>query len=393
MYGFLRKLRVKQYPLVNLTQRPEDQKMTRVLFTWRALLVSVMACSSFVCGGNSAATIFSVSAPSLPSYQVDLTQTSVSGLSSGAFMATQFHIAFSKTVLGAGIIAGGPYYCVGASPLTPLVDNAVSICQQPLQGLEPNAKLLFEQAKGFAKKGEIDRLENLKRSRVYLFTGLADNVVASSVVDQTEVFYRLAGLPLENFQYIKGIQAGHALVTKRADMKACDANSAPYINNCGFDQSHDILRHIYGELHPPSVQLSGRLMKFNQRGFVSSWFSSMSDEAYVYVPKSCETKTCKVHVVFHGCEQGAQKIGDLFVTASGYNELADSNQMIVLYPQVESSRSWFLPSNPFGCWDFWGYTRPLFMTPDFYTKRGSQMAAVMAMLQHLAQARGIQPQK
>ena len=32
---------------------------------------------------------------------------SVSGLSSGGYFAVQLHIAFSKTIMGAGIIAGG----------------------------------------------------------------------------------------------------------------------------------------------------------------------------------------------------------------------------------------------------------------------------------------------
>ena len=41
------------------------------------------------------------------SYNVDSKDTSVSGLSSGGYMAVQFHIAFSKTVRGAGITAGG----------------------------------------------------------------------------------------------------------------------------------------------------------------------------------------------------------------------------------------------------------------------------------------------
>jgi hypothetical protein len=40
----------------------------------------------------------------------------VSGLSSGAFFAHQFHIAFSKLVSGAGIVAGGPYGCVENIP-------------------------------------------------------------------------------------------------------------------------------------------------------------------------------------------------------------------------------------------------------------------------------------
>jgi poly(3-hydroxybutyrate) depolymerase len=34
---------------------------------------------------------------------------SVSGFSSGGFAANQFHVAFSASLVGAGIIAGGPY--------------------------------------------------------------------------------------------------------------------------------------------------------------------------------------------------------------------------------------------------------------------------------------------
>ena len=41
------------------------------------------------------------------SYNVDSSQVSVSGMSSGACMATQFHVAHSSDVMGVGIIAGG----------------------------------------------------------------------------------------------------------------------------------------------------------------------------------------------------------------------------------------------------------------------------------------------
>ena len=41
------------------------------------------------------------------SYNVDSGQVSVSGISSGAAMATQFHVAHSRDVMGVGTIAGG----------------------------------------------------------------------------------------------------------------------------------------------------------------------------------------------------------------------------------------------------------------------------------------------
>jgi poly(3-hydroxybutyrate) depolymerase len=44
----------------------------------------------------------------LPSYNVDLGETSVSGISSGAYMAVQMGIAYSEIVTGVGVFAGGP---------------------------------------------------------------------------------------------------------------------------------------------------------------------------------------------------------------------------------------------------------------------------------------------
>ena len=52
---------------------------------------------------------------SIPALNADLSQVTVSGLSSGAFMAHQLHVAFSDRIIGAGIIAGGPYGCSGGS--------------------------------------------------------------------------------------------------------------------------------------------------------------------------------------------------------------------------------------------------------------------------------------
>ncbi len=54
---------------------------------------------------------FSIINTSLAGLNVDTSQISVVGLSSGAAMATQMHVAFSKTFMGAGIVAGVPYYC------------------------------------------------------------------------------------------------------------------------------------------------------------------------------------------------------------------------------------------------------------------------------------------
>ncbi len=51
--------------------------------------------------------LLSPSSSSLEKYSVDGDRLSVSGLSSGAYFAVQFHVAFSKDIMGVGVLAGG----------------------------------------------------------------------------------------------------------------------------------------------------------------------------------------------------------------------------------------------------------------------------------------------
>src|SRR5437868_9341084 len=60
---------------------------------------------------------------SLSAFNVDIKETSVSGLSSGGFMAVQFDVAHSSILRGAGIIAGGPNFCAHGN-----VNTATTIC-------------------------------------------------------------------------------------------------------------------------------------------------------------------------------------------------------------------------------------------------------------------------
>ncbi|MDC8757786.1 poly(3-hydroxybutyrate) depolymerase [Janthinobacterium fluminis] len=329
-------------------------------------------------------------AVALPAFQADLRQTSVSGLSSGAFMAGQFAVAFSGTVAGAGIVAGGPYYCSGSPgmfPYIPYLTNAMSTCMNPAQAgvAPPSAATLWSAAQDFARNRAIDDTANVQRQRIYLFSGTQDKTVTQAVVDQTQLFYQLAGVPATQLRYVNNVDAGHAFITDKNSDLACPTTASPYINDCDLFQAKDILLHMYPDLKPPAAQLSGTFIKFNQRSFLHSPYSSMSNTAYVYVPKSCNTQSCRVHVAFHGCHQSAASIGERFYKGTGYNEVADTNNIIVLYPQVDASPVY--PYNPNGCWDFWGYTSVNPFMPDFYRKSAMQMAAVKAMLDRLAAPR------
>lgn len=330
----------------------------------------------------------------LPSFHVDLGQTTVSGLSSGAFMALQFHVAFSATVQGAGIIAGGPFYCAQGQ-----LALALNRCMRTNLGTPDPAALLVV-ARTVAGQGHLDPLANLKDDRAYLFTGRADATVAAAVVEATRQFYLLAGLPAENLAYVSDLPAGHALLTED-EGNACASSDPPFLNDCDYDQAGAILQQLYPDLGPAAARPNGRLIAFDQSEFFrageatagvggswpwGAWRSLMSgvdrplglnDVGYVYVPSACAegSTTCKVHVVFHGCEQTVADVEDRFVRRSGYNRWADTNGLLVLYPQARRAP----PANPKGCWDWWGYSGAAYAT-----KTGPQMAAVRAMLDRLA---------
>jgi poly(3-hydroxybutyrate) depolymerase len=313
----------------------------------------------------------------LPALGADPAQTSVSGLSSGAFMAVQYQVAYSANVVGAGVVAGGPYYC--AAGLGHVAD-AIAICMGMVPSAPPNPALMWSAAKEFAATSQIDPLSNLRTRRIYVFSGTKDTIVQQQAVDATVEFFRLAGVPDANISYVNTVPSGHALIAPNFG-NSCSANSTPYINHCqvnghAYDQAGALLAHIYGPLEPRVPTPAGKLIAFNQREFADA-ATGLADKAYVYVPSACAPAgaACKIHVAIHGCKQSAKVVGKDFYTGSGYNNWADNNKLVVLYPQVDAST---LPYNPNGCWDWVGYTGL-----NYALKSGGQMMAIKAMVDRL----------
>ena len=294
----------------------------------------------------------------------------VSGVSSGAFMAVQFHVAYSAQVEGVAAIAGGPYYCAQGSLWKALYNCMVPGWFTPL----PAVAQLKSQTDRFAREGRIDATANLRAAPAWLFSGMRDETVAHEVVQALHDYYR-------EFQaraiLVADKRAGHGMVTQDAGV-ACRATEPPYINDCDYDAAGELLKHLLGTLSPPR-EPAGELLAFDQWPF-GARAMSMDDEGFVYIPGVCRTESCRVHVVFHGCRQGKSFLEDRFVREAGYNRWAEANRMIVLYPQAIAR---YLPIyNPRGCWDWWGYTGS-----DYHTKEGAQMRAVKAMLERLSAPR------
>src|SRR5215470_1941628 len=55
-----------------------------------------------------------VAAEPLARYNAAPNESSISGISSGAYMAVQFGTAWSSLIRGVGVVAGGPFWCVRA---------------------------------------------------------------------------------------------------------------------------------------------------------------------------------------------------------------------------------------------------------------------------------------
>ena len=341
-------------------------------------------------------------ADKLGAYPVDPTQVSVAGISSGAFMANQLHIAHSANIMGAAMIAGGLYGCsvqdVTSDGVLALASQAVGACMK-VPFLLDDVATYKGRVEQLAAKHWIDPPANLARAKVYFFTGGSDSVVDSETIVKGEALYKALGTPDANIVFVDhsgpAAKAGHSWVTQNYG-GACDANAAPYIDRCGYDQAGAELKAIYGEnLNPPAQTASGRIVAFDQSEFVpgkATAANGLWDTGYVYVPKACEpgaSQPCRLHVVLHGCKQSAEVLGDIFYANIGVNEWADANNIVVLYPQAHATTPAELPSslwanaliyaNPEGCWNWWGYSDDR----QYLTKKGVQVTAIWKMIERI----------
>jgi len=327
----------------------------------------------------------------LPAVGASISQTSVSGISSGAYMAGQFQLAHGRDVVGAAIIAGGPWGCaeslyadVMPGPGTAFINLSRAINGCMLSALKswgiPDPQWLASRAGQLAVQNRIDPIASSRDDRIYLFTGKEDRTVVPSIVAAARDFYRNIGVKEDRILFVDSLPAGHGFVTEDKGL-ACDESAAPYMVDCNYDMAGALLSQIYGALNAKAAQPAGEVITFNQGEFVDDLVShGMADSGAVYISPECrQASGCRVHIAYHGCGQDTAAVGDAFIMESGYLAWADSNRLIVLFPQVSRT-----PSNPQACWDWWGYTGNQFLTRD-----APQIVAVRRMLLRLAASRSM----
>ena len=299
----------------------------------------------------------------LPQLNIDKTQTTISGASSGGYMAVQLHVAYSSRFpKGAAVIAGGPFNCADGS-----VINALTRCLGNAAIPVPD---LVATTNKWAREGLIDSVSNLAASKVYLFSGANDSVVKEATSSALQSYYQ-SFLPAANIIHKKEIASEHAFVTDNFGA-SCLTKASPFINNCQFDLAGALLQHMYGPLTArKSGALDGTLGEFDQLAFASG--HGMGATGWIYIPRNCASGApCRLHVALHGCRQNSTDVGDAFVRNAGYNRWADSNDIVVLYPQTGKGAT-------NSCWDWWGYD-----DANYAKKSAPQMMAITAMMDHVA---------
>jgi len=311
------------------------------------------------------------------------TNWTTSGLSSGAFFTVQMGVAWSCECLGIGVVAGGPYYCAEDKE-----DTALTACMSV--PMEINVKSLESDTTEFAKQGLIDDTSCISNQRVYLFSGKKDTTVETGVVTAAEDYFKSFGATtiMDTTQ-----DCAHGMVTNFYGNKCSALASEPYIIDCDYDLAGKILQFIYKDALKSPISANSvpynNVISIDQSSFIPSGSTasaiSLEKVAYLYVATNCSIApmpdSCKLHVVFHGCEQDLDsdisfnvKFNDTYVRDTGYNQWAEPNNMVILYPQATSKEV----SNPDGCWDWWGYN-----TKNYAFKTGKQMETVHNMIQYV----------
>ena len=304
---------------------------------------------------------------STPKPTIDPERVTVSGISSGAHMAQQLHIAYSDLFSGAGILSGGPFGCADNSLTT-----AMSRCMMNTDPL-PVADLVAK-IQAAAAAGNIADTTNLADDRVWLFHGTADSTISAEVHEAAAAVYD-AFIPAENIRRVTNVEAGH-FFPARGRGHACTELKPPFVGDCDYDAAGELLQYLYPGLQPPSSAPAAHLQLVTLPGADDA---GLLETAYLYVPPACAdgARACALHLVLHGCGQSAATVGTDFIEQSGYLPWADANDIVVAFPQVE--KSLMNPLNPHTCWDWWGYTGENCLWRD-----GPQMKLVAGWIKTMA---------
>jgi len=288
-------------------------------------------------------------------------------------MAAFHFAAFPELTTGLAQLNGAPYGCQ-----TQLWAGEVETLRGPCHtGKYLNVTALAEYITVTAEAGLIGDLSLWLDKPIFLVAGDADVVVDHEVVEKSLELYSQYSSKV-TYRLLRGLD--HAFATDRPVRETFFFPGAvsPILRDLGVDEAGHLLMHLLGPLRPRGKAQRNNLRTVLQHDFVPKGWNSitanMDEVGFVYAPSACQERplTCRMHVVYHGCYATASNIGDGFYWWAGYNDWAESNNLIILYPQAafwHGSKA---------CWDYYGYTGA-----KFDTRQSSQLVTVNNMVRAL----------
>ncbi|CAG0893341.1 unnamed protein product [Darwinula stevensoni] len=263
-------------------------------------------------------------------------------------MSMQLHFAFSSNITGAAMFAGRPYFCAGTG--TP---EELERCAN----LDFSVNELFGAVYDFYQAGHIDAPANLADDRVFIFTGTLDWLNGHGFYNR-DMYKNFVSE--RNVASELGMEAMHCYPTEDFGPD-CNQDKFPFICDCDYYGAFEALNWLYREalIRPaPFMDLEGTYAFFDQTEFFDPErpdFASMDEKGFIYIPET---------------------LAGIFPTGSGYMEVAEMNDIIILFPQTIRSET--EPMNPNGCWDFLGFTGP-----NYVWKDGVQMMILKKMIDRI----------
>jgi hypothetical protein len=210
-------------------------------------------------------------------------------------MAVQMHVAFSKTIKGAAVFAGGPYDCAQGQEMT-----AVTTCMSAEPSPpNPQTSILTTDLRGAA--GTIDPPSNLADSRVYMYSGTLDSTVNPKVMASLYAYYSNY-LPSDAINFENAVPSAHTQPTDDPiNSNPCWLSSSPFISDCNYDGAGAAFQQIFGadNLNPRNNgTLSGKFVEFDQNALCPGGNAkaiSLDNNGFAFVPADCQNgQSCKV---------------------------------------------------------------------------------------------------
>eukprot|EP00038_Savillea_parva_P012977 m.208168 g.208168 ORF g.208168 m.208168 type:complete len:262 (+) comp24038_c0_seq1:123-908(+) len=235
--------------------------------------------------------------------------------------------------------------------------------------------------------------------RYWLYRGANDVCYKVGSVDHAADFFQSLG---GRVNFVNStVPSLHAIPTL-SDGTACGTEGNytqryPHgLEACDYDGAGHCLSHMCGPLRPPVPQRDGGLSMFDQREFDVPRAGLDVTGGFLYVPESCDHRfvtalpdvrvKCTLHIFLHGCgmsaasPSGTYAFNDTYARRAGFNEWAESNNIVILYPQLHyGTHRATCASEADDCWDQGGSTGD-----SFADKGGAQMTALKSMIDRLS---------